>query len=84
MSGVWLLFVLWSDVVLSCRAVSIGDGIPPLQGEVLIANISDDGIPPLQGEVLVENFSDDGIPTLQGEPLPKNLRDAVIPPPSRP
>jgi hypothetical protein len=62
MSGVWLLFVLWSDVVLSCRAVSIGDGIPPLQGEVLIANISDDGIPPLQGEPLPKNLRDAVIP----------------------
>jgi hypothetical protein len=62
MSGVWLLFVLWLDVVLSCRAVSIGDGIPPLQGEVLIANISDDGIPPLQGEPLPKNLRDAVIP----------------------
>jgi hypothetical protein len=46
-----------------CVALSIGDGIPPLQREVLIANLSGDGIPPLQTWTLPQNFCDAVIPS---------------------
>ena len=41
----------------------IGDGIPPLQTEALIANLSDDGIPPLQRWTPPQNFCDAVIPS---------------------
>ena len=67
-----------------CVALSIGDGIPPLQGEVLIANLSGDGIPPLQWGTTIQKFSDDGIPPLQRWTPPQNFCDAVIPSPPHP